>query len=112
MTTQLDLFDYKSEKYKKFLYYHYENPHIWEAFERFCLRAIERGHTKLSAEFVVNIIRWETKISAKDEDFKINNNYKSFYSRLFLQMHPEFETFFELRDSIADELKIYHIKNI
>jgi hypothetical protein len=110
MLEQLDLFSSKSDRYKNFIKYHQENPQIWQVFEKFCLDAIKRGHNKLSAEFIVNIIRWETRVSATDDDFKINNTYKPFYSRLFLQTHPNLKTFFELRDSWADELKIEDLK--
>lgn len=108
--TQQELFMQKSERYFNFLEYHEKNPQIWEAFKTYTFKAINRGHTRLSAEFIVNIIRWESKVSAMDEDFKINNNYKSYYSRFFTNLYPTYKNLFEVRSSPADELNITHIK--
>lgn len=88
--------------YKAFIDYHKANPKIYEFFRRYALKAIEKGHKKLSAEFLVNVIRWETPIKAGDDDFKINNNYKAYYSRLFMREFPQYSTFFDIRSSKAD----------
>ena len=98
---QIPLFD-ETEHYTWFKEYHNENPHIYEFFKRYALRCIERGFKHLSAEFIFNVIRWETPIKAGDEDFKINNNAKPFYSRLFMQEYPQYEGFFKKRTSKAD----------
>lgn len=82
--------------------YHNDNPQIYEYFKSFSLMAIRKGHKRLSAEFIFNIIRWETRISAKDGDFKINNDMKPFYSRMFLKEFPQYKDFFEVRRSKAD----------
>lgn len=85
-----------------FEYYDEENPQIYEFFKKYSLTAIQRGHKNLSAEFIFNVIRWETPIKANGEDFKINNNAKPFYSRLFMQEYPQYEGFFRKRTSKAD----------
>ena len=36
------------------------------------------------------------------KDYKINNNYKPFYSRLFMNEHPDYQDFFYRRSSKAD----------
>lgn len=97
---QLTLFE-DSPSYSWFKDYHKENPHIYQYFKRYALRSIERGFKNLSSEFIFNIIRWETPIKAGD-DFKINNNAKPFYSRLFMQEYPQYEGFFRKRQSKAD----------
>lgn len=87
---------------EKFERYHFLNPQIYNAFRYFTLKAIEKGYKRLSAEFIINIIRWETKISATDDDYKINNNYKAFYVRKFISDFPKYKNLFELRTSKAD----------
>jgi len=71
-------------------------------FKEFTFTAISRGHKKLSSEMIINRIRWETNIMTNDKDYKINNNYKPFYSRMFMSEHPEYENFFYKRTSKAD----------
>ena len=95
----------KAEQHKKeqqFKVFHEANPEVYQMFERFTFDAIYRGHERLSAEMIINRIRWETKVITTDNDYKINNNYKPFYSRLFLEQHPQHKDFFQLRHSAAD----------
>lgn len=98
---QLPLFE-QTPEYKWFLEYDQQNPKIYEFFKRYALRSIERGFKHLSAEFIFNVIRWETPIKAGDEEFKVNNNAKPFYSRKFMQEFPQYEGFFRKRQSKAD----------
>ena len=90
------------EKEQKFRIFHEENPEVYDLFKRFCYEAMDKGHTRLSAEMIINRIRWETKIVTTDRDYKINNDYKPFYSRLFIIQHKGYEDFFQLRQSVAD----------
>ncbi len=84
--------------------YHLDNPHIYLEFEKKTMQAIGKGFKHWSAEGIFNVIRWETSITAKDDVFKINNNYKSFYARLFEKQNPEYVGFFFKRKSIYDKL--------
>ena len=95
MIFQLDLFE------DDFLKYHRENPQIYEAFKQFTTKAIERGHKNWSAEAIFNVMRWETGIEGNDE-FKINNNYKALYARLFMRDYPKYAGFFRIRKSQYD----------
>jgi hypothetical protein len=94
---------WESEAYIKFQIYHRENPQIYEYFKKFTFQAINKGFKHWSAEAVFNICRWETGVSGNDE-FKINNNYKAWYSRLFMNDFPEHKGFFQLRESKADQI--------
>lgn len=100
----MNLFEQQeTESFKRFQKYHEENPQIYEFFKRYTLRSIERGYKHLSAEFIFNVIRWETPIGASGDDFKINNDFKPWYSRLFMKEFPQFQDFFRKRKSKADE---------
>ena len=102
MNQQPTLFE--SDAYLKFKAYDAENPQIWEAFVKFTFEAINKGFTRWSAEAIFNICRWENSLRAKDDVFKINNNYKCFYARKFMIEYPEHEGFFAKRTSKSDEL--------
>lgn len=97
---QLTLFDNETES--RFQTYLAENPQVWEAFVKFTSEAIRAGHKRLSAEMIVNRIRWETMISEKNSTFKINNDFKPFFARKFMLEYPIYDGFFELRKSRAD----------
>ena len=89
---------------RKFRIFHEANPEVYELFKKFTFQAMSRGHKHLSAEMIINRIRWETKVVTTDKDYKINNDYKPFYSRLFIVEHPQHKDFFRLRQSVADNL--------
>ncbi len=86
---------------EKFEKYDSENPEIYRLFKRFAFEAINNGRTYFSAEAIVNRVRWETMVTGGDE-YKINNNYKPFYSRKFMQEFPHHNNFFRTRTSKAD----------
>ena len=85
----------------EFKQYHEANPHIYIAFKRFAFEAINAGRHYLGAGFVVERMRWETMISGDDE-FKLNNNYRAYYARLFMDEYPDNKGFFRTRKSAAD----------
>ena len=97
MSAQLQLFTPAD-----FVSYHARNPQIYEAFKRITLRAIAKGYNYWSAKGVFEIIRWETKVQADEEDFKINNNYTPFYARMFCMDFPSHKEFFRKRKSKFD----------
>lgn len=101
MNKQPTLFDLETES--RFQKYLAENPHVWRAFKRFTFQAINAGHTRLSAEMIVNQIRWRTLIKERNSEFKINNDFKPFFARKFMAEFPEYNGFFALRRSKADE---------
>ena len=82
--------------------YHIDNPQIYESFVRTTFEAISRGHKKFSAEFIFNIMRWLQDDRAKDDMYKINNNYKAFYARKFMEDYPIHKGIFETRKSKYD----------
>lgn len=87
----------------KFPAYHYENPHIYEAFKKYTFQAINNGRTYFSAEAVINRLRWDSMIAGNDI-YKINNNVKPFYSRMFMNEFPAYNKFFRIRKSKFDEV--------
>ena len=100
MNDQLE-FTFEGTAKEKFDQYDNANPHIYELFKRFAFEAIDSGREYFSAEAIVNRVRWETMISG-DDDYKINNNYKPFYSRKFMNEFPQYNNFFRTRISKAD----------
>ncbi len=85
--------------------YHKNNLHIYESFKKFAFIAIGKGHTRLSSDFIFHAIRWNTPIRADKDHFKLNNNYTPFYSRMFVNEHPEYKDFFVMKKSKFDNIK-------
>lgn len=100
------LFDIKSDLYKKFIEYDIENPEVYSMFKKFTFDVISSGYHNCGSQMIIERIRWESIVIAKNDKFKINNNYAAFYSRKFMQEYPLHNNFFRIRSSCADELKL------
>jgi len=88
-------------EFKKF---HQDNPQVYRLFKKFTYTAIGKGHNRLSSEMIINRIRWETEVETSDPCYKINNDYKPFYARMFMAENPQYQNFFNVRGSHADEI--------
>lgn len=80
----------------KFNEYHANNPEIFAEFCRLTLAAIERGHRRIGAQMILEVMRWKTPVSGSD-GFKVNNNYGAYYSRMFEAKYPTHKGLFRFR---------------
>jgi len=81
--------------------FHEDNPRVFHQVVRYADQQREiRKH--YSIEIIINVIRFWTDLDSVGEPFKINNNYKPYYSRMYMQ-YRECKGFFELRGSLADD---------
>jgi hypothetical protein len=100
-TGQYYLFEYKpsfkkeSKGWKKFLRQHHRNPHIYDTYKSLILNEIASGRDKYAICFVTERARWDNK-------FKISNNHKPYYSRIFVEEFPQYEGFFDFRPLSQD----------
>ncbi len=100
--SERDLFDNMEPKMvREFRKYHSDNPHIYVAFRRYAWQAIDRGRRNIGAGLICERIRWDTALSGNDE-FKLNNNFRAFYARMFMREFPQHDGFFRTRASAAD----------
>jgi len=67
--------------------YDNENPEIWEKFKWFSFQAKAKGFKRYSANGIFELIRWHS-MTAGNDGFKINNNYRPDYARKMMRMYP------------------------
>lgn len=82
--------------------FHSENPHVYELFKKFTFEAISSGRKHFSVAAIFERIRWETSMDTTDEDFKLRNDFKPYYARLFMKDHPKYDGFFITKKCAAD----------
>ncbi|RDY58474.1 hypothetical protein [Flagellimonas nanhaiensis] len=87
----------------KFYSFHSKYPNVYKMFKKLTFKAIKRGFKNYGAKGVMELVRWHTAGPTKEDGFKINNNYTSYYVRLFEKEHPEHIGFFRKR-KIKQEL--------
>jgi hypothetical protein len=89
---------------EKFRLFHGENPAVYAALCRRGREWITRtGRTKVGISALFEVVRWEIALTTNDPDFKINNNFQPWYSRLIMRNEPDLSELFEIRKSAADD---------
>jgi hypothetical protein len=97
---------HKKDQEEAFKEFHANNPQVYELFRRFTFQAIDAGRRDFGAKAVVERIRWSTMVETKGDIFKINNNYTSWYARMFMNDHPEHYGLFQTREAAADHMEL------
>ena len=82
----------------KFLAFHRDNPEVYDRLRDLSLQLRRRGRAVYGIKSLFEVLRWKMAIETTDEDFKLNNNYTSFYARLLMWSEPELRNFFRLRE--------------
>jgi len=88
------------EQFKSF---HYQNPHVYEGLKRLALKMRETGRKSYGIGGLFEVLRWDRALKTTDEEFKLNNSYRSFYARLLMHTDHRLSGFFRTRRSVADE---------
>lgn len=86
----------------KFQAFHAKYPQVYDLFRKLTLEAIRKGFKNYGAKGIVELIRWQTKGTVKEDGYKVNNNYTSLYARMFETEFPQHEGFFRKRTLKAD----------
>lgn len=95
-------FEWDEPTLAKFAEYHAENPQVYAALKKFALQARRAGRDRLSINMLFERVRWETRVVATGDTFKMNNSFRSYYARLLIREEAELAGFFEIRRSRAD----------
>ena len=78
--------------------FHKAHPEIYEYLVRLALEAYRKGFRHYGIGALWERMRWHFQVERDmEEDFKLNNNYRSRYARKIIDNHPELAEFFELR---------------
>lgn len=87
--------------------FHIKNPEVSRLFVIFTQQMIDRGFKHYSVAAIFDRIRWETDQADSNggSTFKLNNNYKAWYARKFMEAFPEHDGFFRTRKRISEKQK-------
>jgi len=87
------------EMIKDCIAFHDANPEVWDMFVHFTYEIITKGYENYSVNAIFERIRWEKDMGGDGlSQFKLNNNYRAFYARRFMNMYPEHVGFFRTRE--------------
>jgi hypothetical protein len=97
---QMDLFKARGKGLaEQFLDFHVQNPEVYVELRTLALQMRRRGVEQYGIGGLFEVLRWHRRMQTVDQasEFKLNNNYRSFYARLLMDNEPELDGFFELR---------------
>lgn len=103
---QLDLIQLETrytEMREQFLEHHRAKPEIWREFCKLAFRLINNGREHYGSAAILEVVRYHKAIEHPDGEFRVNNNTKSFYARMFALKFPEHSDFFEFRRQTSHE---------
>lgn len=80
-----------------FTRFHSENPHVYEELVLLARRSRRAGAARVGIGMLFEVLRWRHTLRTGGDDFKLNNNYRSYYARLIMSREPDLWGIFELR---------------
>lgn len=83
--------------------FHTENRHVYDELVMLARRAKSRGASKLGIGMLFEVLRWRHTLRTGGDDFKLNNNYRSYYARMIMLKEADLEGIFETRKLHANE---------
>ena len=84
--------------------FHSDNPRVYQVLVRLAREWVARfGGHKLGIATLYETARWQITLATNDAEFRLNNNWRSYYARLIMAQEPDLAGLFDLRASKADE---------
>lgn len=92
-----DNYPAKNQWAARFAEFHDANPLVYELVKKYTFDVLRTGKKSFSMTSIFERIRWYTTIETSGEEFKINQNFIPYYSRMFMADYPEHDGFFSIR---------------
>jgi len=96
-------FSWESNLERGFKEFHEANPHVYAKLRDFAVQARHSGRKHLGIAAVFERLRWWASFEVSGDEFKLNNNWRAFYSRMLMDREPTLSGFFETRKSVSDK---------
>ena len=75
-----------------------DHPEVYRYLVRLAFELLGKGWAHYGIGALWERMRWHFRVEQDDEDFKLNNNYRSRYARKMMAEYKELAGFFELRE--------------
>tara|TARA_R110002110_G_scaffold415835_1_gene657195 strand:+ start:22054 stop:22386 length:333 start_codon:yes stop_codon:yes gene_type:complete len=100
----IDFSDLPDDMTEGFWQFHRDNPGVYVRLVAMTRIMRNAGRTRIGIGMLFEVLRWEYWLSTEsDEPFKLNNNYRAYYSRLIEQREPDLRGMFTKRKAAGDE---------
>lgn len=93
--TEPTLFDKSIEQ--RFWEFHQANPAVYYALVSLARQAREAGKKRVGIAMLYERARWDLWVQTHGDDYRLNNNFRSYYARLIMSNEPDLARIFETR---------------
>ena len=94
----------KSMLEAQFWVFHEINPKVYLLFSMFAIEAALANRGRFGVGAIFERMRWFTTVETRGEEYKLNNNYRAYYGRLWMRNNPEHDGFFSTRTLLAKKI--------
>jgi hypothetical protein len=82
----------------RFAEFHEANPYVFRGILTMLNQARMAGKARVGMKMIFEVLRWQHFLRTEHaDDFLLNNDYSSRYSRLVMATHPELGALLEMR---------------
>lgn len=82
---------------RAFWAFHEANPEVYVLFDIFAQQIVKSGKKRYGIASITERIRWHKNIETTGDTWKINNNFRAYYARLWMRRNPQHGRVFEIR---------------
>jgi hypothetical protein len=90
----------------QFWTFHEINPKVYLLFNKFATEAALANRRSFGVGAIFERMRWFTTVETRGEEYKLNNNYRAYYGRLWMRDNPEHDGFFSTRVLHAKKITV------
>jgi hypothetical protein len=86
--------------------FHKQNPHVYDQLVNLARSwKSQRGDQPVGMKMLFEVLRWQVAMKTTGDDFKLNNNYHSYYARMIMAREHDLRGIFQTRRLAAVEPK-------
>ena len=86
---------------ERFENFHSKQPEVLESLIGLAIDWKDAGHDACAIGMLWEVLRWQRGIEGlpdPEEEFKLNDHYRSRYARMIMDVTPDLEGFFQVRE--------------
>ena len=92
-----EYFGFISPAEQRFRDFHAANPEVYSEIVNAARKLKASGRDVYGINSLIEVVRWHRNLTTRGDEFKINNNFAPFYSRLIMARELDLENFFHTR---------------
>lgn len=101
LTDAMTRLDDRSSIDLAFRAFHAKHPEVYQAICHLARQAKRAGRDKIGVGMLFEVLRWNTFIAAPrdvDDEYRLNNNFRSRYARLVMDLEDDLDGIFDIRE--------------